>query len=247
MDAPDGPRGRLPTRRAGLPTDGGDSVRPSGLRLPARERRRQLLDVALDAFAANGFHVTSMDDIAEAAGVTKPVLYQHFRSKRALYLELLDDVGARLMEAITKATATATGPRQQVEAGFAAYFRFVSVNENAFRLLFGSLARRDEEFSAAVRRVEDSIAGAVAERIDADVDTAHRRLLAYAVVGMAEGASSHVVARRSLATRDERDDGADGAVRADRADGEGIDIDPDELAHRIAELAWAGLRGVGSS
>ena len=77
-----------------------------GPRLPAAERRRQLLDVALEAFAANGFHVTSMDDIAEAAGVTKPVLYQHFRSKRALYLELLDDVGARLMEAITKATAT---------------------------------------------------------------------------------------------------------------------------------------------
>jgi hypothetical protein len=120
----------------------------------------------------------------------------------------------------------------------------VAVHENAFRLLFGSLARRDEEFSAAVRRVEDSIAEAVADRIDAEIDTAHRRLLAYAVVGMAEGASSHVVARRSLAARD---DGTDGAVRAERGDGEGTDIDPDELAHRIAELAWAGLRGVGSS
>ncbi len=185
-----------------------------------------------------------MDDIAEGAGVTKPVLYQHFRSKRALYLELLDDVGARLMEAITKATATATGPRQQVEAGFAAYFRFVAVHENAFRLLFGSLARRDEEFSAAVRRVEDSIAEAVADRIDADIDNAHRRLLAYAVVGMAEGASSHVVSRRSLAARDGR---RDGAVTTDGADRKEIDIDPDELAHRIAELAWAGLRGVGSS
>jgi AcrR family transcriptional regulator len=244
MDAPDRPRGRLPTGRAGLPTDRGNAVRPPGPRLPARERRRQLLDVALEAFAANGFHVTSMDDIAEAAGVTKPVLYQHFRSKRALYLELLDDVGARLMEAITKATATATGPRQQVEAGFAAYFRFVSVHEHAFRLLFGSLARRDEEFSAAVRRVEDSIAEAVADRIDADIDNAHRRLLAYAVVGMAEGASSHVVARRSLAVRD---DGAGRAVSGHPGDRAGIEIDPDELAHRIAELAWAGLRGVGSS
>jgi AcrR family transcriptional regulator len=204
-----------------------------GARLPAAERRRQLLDVALEVFAANGFHLTSMDDIAEAAGVTKPVLYQHFRSKRALYIELLDDVGARLMEAITKATATASGPRQQVEAGFAAYFRFVAVHENAFRLLFGSLARRDEEFSAAVRRVEDSIAEAIAELIDADIDTAHQRLLAYAVVGMAEGASSHVVTRRGP-----RNDGAGDRV---------IDIDPDELARRIAELAWAGLRGVGSA
>ena len=65
-------------------------------RLPAPRRRRQLLDVALDAFAERGFHRTSMDDVAEAAGVTKPVLYQHFGSKRELYLELLDDVGRQL-------------------------------------------------------------------------------------------------------------------------------------------------------
>jgi AcrR family transcriptional regulator len=67
------------------------------VRLPAPERRRQLLDVALEAFSARGFHPTSMHEIAEAAGVTKPVLYQHFSSKRELYLELLDDVAGRLL------------------------------------------------------------------------------------------------------------------------------------------------------
>ena len=51
-------------------------------RLPAAERRDQLLVVALDVFASQGFHATSMNDIAAAAGVTKPVLYQHFSSKR---------------------------------------------------------------------------------------------------------------------------------------------------------------------
>ena len=66
--------------------------RPPASRLPAARRRRQLLDVALELFAARGYHTTSMNDIAEAAGVTKPVLYQHFRSKRELYLELLEDV-----------------------------------------------------------------------------------------------------------------------------------------------------------
>ena len=92
-------------------------------RLPAAERRGQLLDVALDVFGTAGFHHASMNDIAEAAGVTKPVLYQHFPSKRALYLELLRDVGGRLRDEVGKAVATADGPRQQVEAGFAAYFR----------------------------------------------------------------------------------------------------------------------------
>src|SRR5688572_33467302 len=97
---------------------------PSPVRLPAPARRRQLLDVALIAFGSGGFHRTSMDDVAEAAGVTKPVLYQHFGSKRALFLELLHDVGGRLLDAIAKATAEASGPRQQVEAGFSAYFHF---------------------------------------------------------------------------------------------------------------------------
>src|SRR3954471_19547312 len=125
-------------------------------RLPAVQRRRQLFDVSLEVFAERGFHGASMAEIAEAAGVTKPVLYQHFRSKRELYLELLDDVGGQLLDAITKATAAATGPRQQVEAGFTAYFRFVQDERSAFRLLFGSGSRRDSQFSGAVRRVEEA-------------------------------------------------------------------------------------------
>jgi AcrR family transcriptional regulator len=178
-----------------------------------------LLDVALRSFAERGFHRTSMEDVADAAGVTKPVLYQHFRSKRDLYLELLDDVGNRLMDAVAKAVAAADGPRQQVEAGFNAYFRFVAVEEHAFRLLFGSGARRDDQFETAVRRVEDSIADAVATFIEADVDPEHRRLLAYGLVSLAEGTSRIWL--------------ADGMTHA-----------PEILARRTAEMAWAGLRGV---
>jgi AcrR family transcriptional regulator len=192
---------------------------PRPVRLPAPARRRQLLDVALEAFAGGGFHRTSMDDVAEAAGVTKPVLYQHFRSKRALYLELLDDVGGQLLEAITKATASADGPRQQVEAGFVAYFRFVRERQPAFRLLFGSGPRRDTQFGPAVRRVEEAIADAIALLIEADIDDGHRRLLANGIVGLAEGTARHWI-------------------------GSGLDLDPDQVARRIADLAWAGLRGI---
>ncbi len=192
---------------------------PRPVRLPAPARRRQLLDVALEAFAVGGFDRTSMDDIAEGAGVTKPVLYQHFHSKHALYLELLDDVGGQLLDAITKATAAATGPRQQVEAGFSAYFTFVNDQASAFRLLFGSGNRRDRSFSAAVRRVEEAIADAIAALIEADIDEDHRRLLANGIVGLAEGTGRHWVSS-------------------------GLDLDPDEVARRIADLAWAGLRGI---
>jgi AcrR family transcriptional regulator len=188
-------------------------------RLPAPRRRRQLLDVALERFAASGFHATSMDDVAEAAGVTKPVLYQHFRSKRELYLELLEDVGAQLTAAITAATATAEGPRQQVELGFAAYLAFVAERESAFSLLFGSGARRDAEFADAVRRVEASLAHAIAELIEADIDELHQRILGYALVGMAEGAVRHALA-------------------------DGVALEPARMARQLADLGWAGLRGV---
>jgi AcrR family transcriptional regulator len=204
-------------------------------RLPAVRRRRQLLDVALEVFAERGFYGVSMSELAEAAGVTKPVLYQHFGSKRDLYLELLDDVGARLLDDITKATVSADGPRQQVEAGFAAYFRFVANQQAAFRLLFGGAGRSpkpdgsrrrggddsegDRDFEATIRKVEDAIAEAIAVLIDADIDGDHRRILAHGLVGLAEGTSRHWVRT-----------------------GQGGDADV--LGRRLADLAWAGLRSV---
>lgn len=192
----------------------------SAIRLPAARRRRQLLDVALDRFAAKGFHATSMDEIAEAAGVTKPVLYQHFASKRRLYLELLDDVGGQLMAAIADATSGASGPRAQVEAGFAAYVAFMTGRRQAFPLLFGSGARRDTEFADAVKKVEESIAEAIAELIAVNLGEVQRRILATAIIGMAEGVLRHWI--------------------ADEAS-----VSPEVLVRQMSDLAWGGLRSVG--
>ncbi len=171
-------------------------------------------------FAERGFHPTSMNDIAEAAGVTKPVLYQHFRSKRQLYLVLLDDVGGQLLEAIDEATSKAPGPREQVEAGFRAYFRFVAENEDAFSVLFGGGTRRDEEFNHRVLEVENAIAEAIAVLIEVEgLDAEGRRLLAHGLVGLAEGTSRHWLAG-------------------------GLAGDPDDHATLLGDLAWAGLRGL---
>jgi AcrR family transcriptional regulator len=188
-------------------------------RLPAAARREQLLAVALEVFARQGFHGTSMNDVAEAAGVTKPVLYQHFRSKRQLYLALLEDVGQRLRQTIEKAGADAGSARAQVEQGFLAYFTWVHDDRDAFMLLFGGGARRDDEFAEAVRRFELAIADAIAPMIQADIDDEHQRILAHGLVGLAEGTS-----RRLLAMGD--------------------DFAPDRVAEQVGDLAWAGLRGV---
>jgi AcrR family transcriptional regulator len=219
----------------GSRSGGGASV-PAGRRLTADARRRQLFEVALSLFAEHGYASTTMDDIAEAAGVTKPLVYQHFESKRALYLELMDVFSKELVTRIVKATANAEGPRQQVELGFAAYFELMVANERAFRLLYGRDAPDDPELGAALRRVEETIAQAIDPLIDAGLDPAHRLLLAHA---MAEGASRHWLDAR-------RDQGAsaDGAADGGRA---GQAVDPEDgaqLAARLADFAWAGLRQV---
>src|ERR1700758_1533390 len=167
---------------------------PSPRRLTAEQRRQQLFAVALELFAQRGYRPTTMDDIASAAGVTKPLLYQHFASQRALYLELVDSVGPALLMAINTAVSRASGPRQQVEAGFAAYFRLVVTHQDAFRLLFGSDVPDDPELSQSLRRVEDTVAEAVDPLIDAGLAPEPRRLMAYAVVGRAIGASRHWLA-----------------------------------------------------
>jgi AcrR family transcriptional regulator len=199
-----------------------------GRRLTADARRRQLFEVALALFAEHGYAATTMDDIAESAGVTKPLVYQHFESKRALYLELMDVFSTELVARIVKATANAEGPRQQVELGFAAYFELMVANEQAFRLLYGRDAPDDPELGAALRRVEDTIAQAIDPLIDAGLDPEHRMLLAHAVVGMAEGASRYWLD----AQREE-------ALSSGEADEEVA-----QLARRLADFAWAGLRQV---
>ena len=189
------------------------------LRLPAARRRNQLLEVALERFAPNGFHGTSMEEIADAAGVTKPVLYQHFGSKRTLYLELLREV--------TDRAEAETHPYQRLLAGFRAYFRFVCERTSAFQLLFGSGARQADEFAEAVRTLESSVATTIAAFIDADIDDDHRDLLGYAIVGLGE------VSARLWVSRQE--------------DGISTSLDTREaevLAVRLADLVWAGLRAL---
>ncbi len=210
----------MPNRTDHEPSSDRTAVR----RLSAGERRAQLIAVALRLFSERGFRATTMDDVADAAGVTKPLVYQHFSSKRALYLELVDSVAKELVAQIATAVRGADGPRQQVERGFAAFFHMVVTHEDAFLLLYGR-NEADPDLDEAQRRVENAIAEAISPLINAGLDDDHRRFLAYAVVGMAEGASRHWVA-----TRGEQRSTPNAEVA--------------RLGQRLADLAWAGLRSV---
>jgi AcrR family transcriptional regulator len=211
-----------------MPTSDDSDAQQGPRRLPAARRRKQLTDVALELFGAGSYHATSMDDIAERAGVTKPVLYQHFPSKSQLYLELIKTVGDELLSAVAGA-ADEVEPSDRVRAGFEAYFRFVAARTDAFRLLFGGGARQDE-FADAIHAVEAAIAETIGELIEVDLPPDHRELLGYAIVGLAEVTSRQWVLRHEEAGHPA-----------------GSRLDPDEggvLAGRLSDLVWAGLRAL---
>ena len=201
-------------------------------RLSGEERRSQLLAEAAQLFARRGYRSTTMDDVAEAAGVTKPLVYQHFSSKRSLYLELVDALGYQMLADLAEATSRATGPRQQVELALQAYFRLMVKDPAAFRLLNDKDHGDDDELGGAIRRVEAALVRAIDPLIDAGLEDEHRIVLAGGMLGMAEGAS---VAWTTLSSVEWADSGED-ELRAEA----------DRIAQRVAGLMWAGLRSVHS-
>ncbi len=203
-------------------TVSGDGNGPSTTkaRLPGPERRRQLLAVSRSILARNGYHETTMTEIAEAAGVTKPVLYQHFQSKRDLYRTVLVDIGERLRAAVIDAASSADSPRLQAESGMRAYAKFVEEDGDGFDLLFSGTNRQDREWAEITSATERSLAEAIAALIDVPAIGSQRRLvLAHGILGSAE--SMMRVARAGDLVHSQ-----------------------DQLVRDITALTWAGLRGL---
>src|SRR4030088_2360646 len=102
-----------------------------GVRLPRTARRAQLLAAAQDVFVANGYHAAAMDEIADRAGVSKPVLYQHFPSKLELYLALLDTQVEQLGGRVRDAIDSTHDNKLRVRAAVTAYYGFISCTGQA--------------------------------------------------------------------------------------------------------------------
>jgi AcrR family transcriptional regulator len=143
-------------------------TRPRSSRLPRHERRRQLLDAALEVFVSQGYHAAAMDDIAERAGVSKPVLYQHFPGKLELYLALLDQHVELLGERVRSALKATDDNRHRVSGCIEAYFDFVDDPGGAFRLVFESDLRNEPAVRERVERSLQISVDALADTIARD-------------------------------------------------------------------------------
>lgn len=190
-------------------------------RLPREQRRQQVLGAALEVFSSVGYHAASMDDIAERAGVSKPVLYQHFPGKLDLYLALLDAGLDDLRAAAKAALTTTTDNRLRVSAIVHAYFAFVEEPSGAFRLVFESDLANEPGVRQRVDAVDLELARLSATVIAEDTGLSDQQamLLASGIQGMVQ-----VAARRWL-----RDDATD-STRG-------------EAAELITSLAWRGISG----
>lgn len=190
------------------------------VRLPRDQRRLQLLDVAGAVFAESGYHSAAMDDIADAAGVSKPVLYQHFPSKLDLYLALVDRACEDIVDLVRTAIATPASNSERVRAAMASFFAFVEQSGKSFRFVFESDLTGDAQVQDRIWQVHRDLAEAIGEVIahDTAMTSDRARLLGIALVGQAQVAARYWVS----ALREE--------------------ISGAEASELIASVAWRGIR-----
>lgn len=190
--------------------------------MPKDQRRAQLLDAANTVFTSRGYHAAAMDDIADVAGVSKPVLYQHFGSKLDLYLALLDRSCERLVDIVADALASTGDNAERVTAAVGAFYDFVSSASGEFRFVFESDLTGDNKVQARLWRVNNDIADAIAEVIAADtaLSAAEAKLLAISLVGMVQ------VGARFWASKDS------------------ASIPVDQAKRLVSQLSWRGLRSL---
>ncbi|MGV3245395.1 TetR/AcrR family transcriptional regulator [Rothia sp. 11254D007CT] len=201
-------------------SDPGDPIDPSGAsRLPKDLRRQQLIGNAVRVFASQGYHATTMDHIAAASNVTKPVLYQHFTGKRDLYLAVLDEQINNLMTQLVQPLYTTKVNRERVQGVIGAFFSFARNNVAGYRVIFESDIQNDYAVQERTETMHITIAKRIAEVLapNAGMPFEEALMTARMLTGMVQAAAHMVI---------------------------GTDASPQqlEMAERaVFRLAWGGI------
>ncbi|MGL6236326.1 MAG: TetR/AcrR family transcriptional regulator [Segniliparus sp.] len=167
--------------------------RPAGRgRLTKLDRRKLLLDAANEVFAEQGFHKASVEEIAEHAGVSKPVLYQHFPSKLELYLTVLDQHVGELMLRVRQAIRASTNNHDRLIEAVRVFFDVIDTNTRGYRLLF-STDLLQPEVRTRIQKATDACVDAVFDivRHDSGLELYHAKMIAVNLVGLIHVSAQH--------------------------------------------------------
>lgn len=199
---------------------------PTFKRLPRAVREQQMLDAAVKVFSRRGFHAASMDEIAEYAGISKPMLYAYLGTKEELFIACLEREGTRLMEAIATAVSRDAPPDEQLWRGLRAFFGFVGAHRDGWAVLYRQ-ARAEQPFAGALATMRERMVQVVGVMLGQALGEKHEvratdlEVMAYALVGASESLADWL---------------------ADHPE-----ADPDDMATRMMTIIWLGaaqlLRG----
>lgn len=201
-------------------TDAIEDLKPRSTRLPRDARRAQLLQVALTVFVDQGYHAASMDDIAVRAGVSKPVLYQHFPGKLELYLALLETSVDTVISGIRQALASTDSNKERVGATMGMFFDYVADSSAAFRLVYESDLTNEPQVAAQLERVTTETAEAIADVIahDTALPVEASRMLATSLAAIGREAASYWLANAT-------------------------EVSQEDAVALVSTLAWRGIAG----
>ncbi|MFY9487746.1 MAG: TetR/AcrR family transcriptional regulator [Solirubrobacterales bacterium] len=129
----------------------------------SREARHDLiLERATEVFGTRGYHNVSMDDVAEQAGISKALVYQHYESKDELYLAVLKSFTDRLSEQVLPAWATDLPPQERFWRGFVSFFGFVDENREAWGVLYRDAVEIDDAIVKGIHGLNAELAASIA-------------------------------------------------------------------------------------
>ena len=158
----------------------------SKVRMTGQERREQLLDVGRSLFADKGFEAVSVEEIAAKAGVSKPVVYEHFGGKEGLYAVLVDREMNDLLHSISDAL-TAGNARALLEQAGMALFDYIDANPDSFRILVrdSPVSQSSGSFASLIVDIAAQVEHLLAREFDNhDISTKYAGVYSQALVGM---------------------------------------------------------------
>jgi AcrR family transcriptional regulator len=190
-----------------------------GGRLTAAARKAQLIQIGRAVFARRGYEGASVEEIAEQAGVSKPIVYEHFGGKEGLYGAIVDEEVAQIVDRIT-AAITAGSPRERLEQAVLAFLAYVNERPDAFAVLLRDApsSQRRGKMPALMYELADRVGGIFTEQFRrAGYDAKAAPIYAHALVGMVAFVGQWWTESRRAPTME-------------------------AVASHVAALAWMGLR-----